>query len=77
MFNLPEKFVIVDGYRIPADKAEEYRKTKERMEKEAEKFFKGFCEIVKKEPLLDLFRTWGCWIFFYGGTVGSNFFRSL
>ncbi len=52
MFNLPEKFVIVDGYRIPADKAEEYRKTKERMEKEAEKFFKGFCEIVKKEPLL-------------------------
>ena len=24
------------------------------MEKEAEKFFKGFCEIVKKEPLLDL-----------------------
>lgn len=22
--------------------------------KEAEKFFKGFCEIVKKEPLLDL-----------------------
>ena len=54
MFNLPEKFVIVDGYKIPADKAEEYRKTKERMEKEAEKFFKGFCEIVKKEPLLDL-----------------------
>ena len=44
MFNLPEKFVIIDGYRIPADKAEEYRKTKERMEKEAEKFFKGFCE---------------------------------
>ena len=35
MFNLPEKFVIVDGYKIPADKAEEYRKTKERMEKEA------------------------------------------
>lgn len=54
MFNLPEKFVIVDGYKIPVDKAEEYRKTKERMEKEAEKFFKGFCEIVKKEPLLDL-----------------------
>lgn len=53
MFNLPEKFVIVDGYRIPADKAEEYRK-QGTDGKEAEKFFKGFCEIVKKEPLLDL-----------------------
>ena len=41
MFNLPEKFVIVDGYRIPADKAEEYRKTKERMEKEADILLRG------------------------------------
>lgn len=54
MFNLPEKFVIIDGYRIPADKAEEYKRIRDRMEKEAEKFFKGFCEIIKKEPLLDL-----------------------
>ena len=40
MFNLPGKFIEIDGYRIPA--------------KEAEKFFSDFCEIVKKEPLLDL-----------------------
>ncbi|MFR6110060.1 MAG: hypothetical protein ACLUIQ_00395 [Dialister invisus] len=46
------------------------------MEKEAEKFFKGFCEIVKKEPLLDLL---GHGVVGYSstGTVGSNFFRSL
>lgn len=54
MFNLPDKFVTVDGYRIPADKSEEYKKTRDRMEKEARKFFSEFCEVVKKEPLLDL-----------------------
>ena len=59
MFNLPEKFVIVDGYRIPADKAEEYRKTKERMEKEAEKVFQRLCEICKrKKPLTLIFLNW-------------------
>ena len=60
MFNLPEKFVIVDGYRIPADKAEEYRKTKERMEKEAEKFFKGFCDM----GLLDILLRGNSWLEF-------------
>lgn len=39
MFNLPEKFVIVDGYKIPADKAEEYRKTKERIGKRSREVF--------------------------------------
>ena len=63
MFNLPEKFVIVDGYKIPADKAEEYRKTKERMEKEAEKFFKGFCEIVNM-GLLDILLRGNSWLEF-------------
>ena len=53
MFNLPEKFVIVDGYRIPADKAEEYRKTKERMEKEAEKFFKGLDILLRGNSWLE------------------------
>lgn len=45
MFNLPEKFVIVDGYKIPADKAEEYRKTKERMEKKQRSFSKAFVKL--------------------------------
>ena len=54
MFNLPKKFVEIDGYRIPAKEAEIYKKLKAEMEKEAEKFFASFCEIIKKESLLDL-----------------------
>ena len=26
MFNLPDKYVEIDGFRIPADKADEYKK---------------------------------------------------
>lgn len=48
------KFVMIDGYRIPAKEAENYKKLKSRMEKEARKFFQSFCEIIKKEALLDL-----------------------
>ena len=48
------KFVMIDGYRIPAKEAENYKKLKSRMEKEARKFFQGFCEIIKKEALPDL-----------------------
>ncbi|MDY6083855.1 MAG: hypothetical protein SPI25_01140 [Dialister sp.] len=54
MFNLPGKYVDIDGFRIPADKADEYKRIRDRMEKEAEIFFRQFCEIVKKEPLMDL-----------------------
>ena len=54
MFDLPKKFVEIDGYRIPAKEAENYKKLKAEMEKEAEKFFASFCEIIKKESLLDL-----------------------
>ena len=39
MFNLHKKFVEIDGYRIPAKEAENYKKLKAEMEKEAEKFF--------------------------------------
>ena len=51
---------------FPGTKQKSIEKQRNGWKKEAEKFFKGFCEIVKKEPLLDLFRAWGCWIFFYG-----------
>ena len=54
MFNLPDKYVEVDGFRIPADKAEEYKRIRERMIKEADKFFHTFCESVRKEKLVDL-----------------------
>lgn len=53
MFNLPEKFVIVDGYRIPATKQKSIE-NKGTDGKRSREVFKGFCEIVKKEPLLDL-----------------------
>ena len=45
MFDLPKKFVEIDGYRIPAKEAENYKKLKAEMEKEAEKFFASFCRI--------------------------------
>ena len=54
MFNLPDKYVEIDGFRIPADKAEEYKRIRDRMVKEAEKFFRTFCEVVKREKLVDL-----------------------
>ena len=54
MFNLPGKYVIVDGFRIPADKEKEYIRIRDKMIKETEKFFKTFCEEVKRQPLFDL-----------------------
>lgn len=54
MFNLPNKFVMIGGYRIPEKEAENYKKLKARMEKEAETFFREFCEVIKKESLPDL-----------------------
>lgn len=53
MLNLPEKYVEIDGFRIPVDKAEAYKRIKERMEKETIKFFKTFCEDVRKQKLMD------------------------
>lgn len=53
MFNLPDKLVEVDGFKIPADKVDEYKRTRDSMEKETIKFFKTFCEVVKKEKLVD------------------------
>lgn len=53
MFNLPNKLVEVDGFKIPADKVDEYKRTRDSMEKATIKFFKTFCEVVKKEKLLD------------------------
>ena len=54
MFNLPNKYVEIDGFRIPANKADEYKRIRNSMEKEAERFFRTFCEVVKKEKLVDL-----------------------
>ena len=45
---------MIDGFRIPANKADEYVKTRDHMEKEARKFFSTFCEEVRKQPLIDL-----------------------
>lgn len=45
MFNLPEKFVIVDGYRIPADKAEAYRKQRNGWKKKQRSFSKAFVKL--------------------------------
>ena len=44
MFNLPEKYVMIDGFKIPADKGEEYKRLRGSMAKEADKFFYTFCE---------------------------------
>ncbi len=54
MFNLPEKYVVIDGFKIPADKGEEYKRLRDSMSKAADKFFHTFCEVVKKEKLYDL-----------------------
>lgn len=54
MFNLPEKYVMVDGFKIPADKEAEYKRLRDSMAKEADKFFHTFCEEVRKEKLVDI-----------------------
>lgn len=54
MFNLPEKYVMIDGFKIPADKAEEYKRLRDSMAREADKFFHTFCEDVRKEKLVDV-----------------------
>ena len=43
MFNLPEKYVMIDGFKIPADKGEEYKRLRDSMAKEADKFFLLSC----------------------------------
>ena len=53
-FNLPEKYVMIDGFKIPADKGEEYKRLRDSMAKEADKFFHTFCEEVKKQKLVDI-----------------------
>lgn len=47
-------FTVVDGFRIPSDKAAEYQKMRDKMAAEGEKFLRTFCVEVKKMPLLDL-----------------------
>ncbi len=54
MFENTEGFTLIDGFRIPKSKAEEYKRTRDKMAEEAKKFFLAFCEIVRKEPLQDL-----------------------
>lgn len=54
MFNLPDKYVVIDGFKIPADKGEEYKRTRDSMAKAADKFFHTFCEVVRREKLVDL-----------------------
>ena len=45
---------MIDGFKIPADKAEEYKRLRDSMAKEADKFFHTFCEEVRKEKLVDI-----------------------
>lgn len=47
-------FTMVDGFRIPSDKAEEYKRMRDRMAVEGEKFLRTFCADVRKQPLFDL-----------------------
>jgi len=47
-------FTVVDGFRIPADKAADYKKMRDKMAAEGEKFLRTFCVDVRKTPLLDL-----------------------
>ncbi len=47
-------FTLVDGFRIPSDKAEEYKRMRDHMAAEGEKFLRTFCVEVKKQPLFDL-----------------------
>lgn len=47
-------FTIVDGFRIPSNQADEYKRMRDKMAAEGEKFLRTFCETVKKQPLFDL-----------------------
>lgn len=54
MKNPGSLFVMVDGFRIPADKADEYKRMRDKMAAEGEKFLRTFCADVRKTRLLDL-----------------------
>lgn len=54
MKNRDHLFTMVDGFRIPSDKAAEYRRMRDKMAAEGEKFLRTFCVTVKKQPLFDL-----------------------
>lgn len=54
MKNSGSLFTMVDGFRIPSDKAAEYKRMRDKMAAEGEKFLQTFCVEVKKMPLLDL-----------------------
>ena len=54
MKNKDTLFTIVDGFRIPSDKAAEYKRMRDKMAAEGEKFLRTFCVSVKKMPLFDL-----------------------
>ncbi len=54
MKNKDTLFTIVDGFRIPSDKAAEYKRMRDKMEAEGGKFLRTFCVSVKKMPLFDL-----------------------
>lgn len=54
MLETSDGFVQIDGFKIPRGKAEEYQRIKEKMSEETIRFFKTFCETVKKESLPDM-----------------------
>lgn len=54
MKNRDHLFTMVDGFRIPSDKADEYKRMRDKMAAEGEKFLRTFCVTVKKQPLFDL-----------------------
>lgn len=54
MKNRDHLFTMVDGFRIPSDKADEYKRIRDKMAAEGEKFLRTFCVTVKKQPLFDL-----------------------
>lgn len=64
MFNLPEKYTEIDGFRIPSDKAEEYKRIKARMIREAETFFHTFRRSEERKTGRS-FRRRYCRLFFY------------
>lgn len=53
-------FTEIDGFRIPADQAAEYKKMRDHMAAEGEKFLRTFCAEVKEAPLFDLIGTGIC-----------------
>lgn len=54
MKNSGALFTMIDGFRIPADKAAEYKRMRDKMAAEGEKFLRTFCTDVRTMPLLDL-----------------------